>query len=135
MSKSPEAAVEEPTPEPSVGIVVVGNDPEVCASVANMVRAGLAFMGGIETIPMERFVDTESFIDTSGHRDAEFVRDEAESMWFKMRSERPGIEKLIIPIEIHDGSAVGKESVLIEGSIVTDSLRLASSTRYTRTIA
>lgn len=122
----------EPTPAPQVGVVVIGNDPEVNAAIANIVRGALA-NESLTTIPLESLAGAESFVDYSAYRDSEYAADESSSIWSRMVHARPELQDLNIPVETMLGSAVGKESILIEGAIVTDTLRISSSTRYTRT--
>jgi hypothetical protein len=130
MSKEPKPEV--PAVEPEVGIIVVGNDPDVCSAVASMVRAGLSYYGVGHTIPMGNLVDNPKFTDFGAYRDEENACDEAYSIWTAMSRARPALADLNIPIEIVTGSAQGKESILIEGSIETEQLKLSSSLRYNR---
>lgn len=131
MSNDQKPAV--PAVDPEVGIIVVGNDPDICTAVAGMVRAGLAYYGVGETIPMGNLVDNPKFTDFGSFRDEENACDEAFSIWTAMTRNRPALADLNIPIEIVTGSAKGKESILIEGSIETEQLKLSSTLRYTRT--
>lgn len=122
----------EPAPAPQVGVVVIGNDPEVNAAIANIVRGALA-NESLTTIPLETLAEAEAFVDYSAYRDPEYAADESSTIWGRMVHARPELQNLNIPVETMLGSAVGKESILIEGAIVTDTLRISSSTRYTRT--
>lgn len=122
----------EPTPDPQVGVVVVGNDPEVNAAIANIVRGAL-INEGLTSVPLESLASAEAFVDYSAYRDPDYAIDESSSIWSRMVQTRPELQHLSVPVETVLGSAVGKESILIEGAIVTDTMRISSSTRYTRT--
>lgn len=132
MLMSKDQKVETPAPDPEVGIIVVGNDPDTCTAVAGMVRAGLAYYGVGTTIPMGNLVDNPKFTDFGSFRDEENACDEAYSIWTAMTRARPTLSDLSIPIEVVSGTAKGKESILIEGSIETEQLKLNSTLRYNR---
>lgn len=113
---------------PRVGVIIVGDDLEVCGAVAGIVRAAFVQHGvGSNTVSMENLTDQESFVNFSDYRDPEDAADAAESVWDKMCVARPELFEMVIPIEVLPGTAFAKTVTSDQAAIMTSDLRIAST--------
>lgn len=123
---------EKPT-TPGVGILVVGDDLDVCAALAGVIRWGLNFQGIGKTVAMETLTNQPSFTNFHDYRDPDDAAEEATSVWDKMCQNNPLLSHMSIPIEVVKGCAAGlsKEVISDHGIIRVGDLTFNSGAEWT----
>lgn len=107
---------------PSIGVVVVGDDLDICAAVAGVIRSAFVENGvGSKTIAMDNLTSQPSFLNFHDQYQQDSA-DECLSLWDKMCRDRPNLHQMVIPIEVVSGTAVAssKSTVQDRGYIRTN---------------
>lgn len=100
---------------PSVGVVVVGDDLDVCAAVANVIRGAFAEHSvGTKTVPMDNLTSQPSFINYDDSTYVSDLSDDVANLWEKMCRARPSLLKMVIPIEVVRGEAIGSSTLITQ---------------------